>query len=80
MSEYIDRIEFLFNRLDGMGSKFNESMQVATLITSFSSTSQSGYSTVITSLQTIFDVDSSWEKVTSILLQEYSTRRVKAPP
>lgn len=48
MLEYIERIELMVIRFEGMGSKINESMQVAILLKSLTSISQSPYGVVIT--------------------------------
>lgn len=69
----------LFNILEGIRSKINESMQAATLLASLGSNSQSPYRAVISSPRTISDVDLTWEKFTPRLLQEYSTRKAQSP-
>lgn len=75
MSEYINNLETLFDRLKGMGSAFSASMQVATLLTSFGATADSPYRSAITALQTMKDEELTWDKATARLLQEYSTRQ-----
>lgn len=75
MSAHIDSLETLFNRLDGMNSTVDESMQVAILLASFGSTQESPYGAVVTALQTMKDEDLTWEKATARLLQEYDTRQ-----
>lgn len=50
MSEYIDGLESIFNRLAVMGSTVSDSMQVAILLASFGSTHESPYGAVVTAL------------------------------
>ena len=74
MSEYIDGLESIFNRLEAMDSGVSDSMQVAILLASFGSTYESPYGAVVTALQTMSDDELTWETATARLLQEYSTR------
>lgn len=75
MSVHIDGLESLFNRLEGIDSAVDESMQVAILLASFGSTQESPYSAVVTALQTIKEEDLTWEKATARLPQEYDTHQ-----
>lgn len=63
MSANIDILETLFNRLVGMESPGSDSMQVATILSSFGGTQESPYSAVVTALQTMKDKDLSREKL-----------------
>lgn len=43
MSDYVDEMESVFARLDGMGNPLEESMQIAILFSSFGSTGDSAF-------------------------------------
>ena len=70
MSEYVDEFESVFAQLEAMESPVPESMQIAILFASFSSTAESSYGAIITALQTLGDDDLSWERATARLLQQ----------
>ena len=74
MSEYIDEMEEIFNRLAAMDIEIVETMQVARFLTSFGNSDESPYGGVISAFQTMADENLTWETVTARLLQEYSTR------
>lgn len=73
MSEYIDGLESIFNRLEVMDSSVSDYMQVTILLARFGSKHESPYGVVVTALQTMSDDDLTWERAASRLLQEYST-------
>ena len=76
MSEYVDRMEVIFNRMEGMGCTIDESMKVAILLASFGDKSVSSYGPVISALETLSDDNLTWETTTSRLLPEYESKSV----
>lgn len=74
MSEYIDEMEAIFNRLAAMESAVVETMQMAIFLSSFGNPDASPYGGVISALQTMVDENLTWETATARILQEYSSR------
>ena len=79
MSEYIDGMESLLNRLESMDCSLPASMQVAILLASFGNTETSPHGPVVSALQTLSDSDLTWENATARLLQEYESREAFNP-
>ena len=75
MSEYVDCMESIFNRLEVMECQVQESMKVAILLASFGDKSLSPYGPVISALETLSDSKLTWDTATSRLLQEYDSKQ-----
>lgn len=74
MLDFVDQYEEIFNRLEGMGSAFPETMQVAILLSSLSEKSKSPYGAIVAAIQTAAKT-LTWESVTARLLQEYDEKQ-----
>ena len=70
MAEYISEFEDIFNRLEGMESEVEESIQVAMLLASFGDKNKSLFGHAVATLQSS-STELKWETATSRLLQEY---------
>ena len=75
MSEYIDEMEGIFNRLESMECPVQESMKVAILLASFGNKPTSSYGPVISALETLSDDKLTWDSTTSRMLQEYDSKQ-----
>ena len=73
MSEYIDEMESIFNRLESMDSTVPSLLQVAILLASFGNKEKSPFGSVVSALQTLKDEDLTWDSATSRLLQEHES-------
>lgn len=73
MGDYLDSFEEIFNRLSGMNSQVDESLQVAMLLASFGEKTQSDYGHVIATIQGSTE-DLTWDSVAARLLQEYEEK------
>ncbi|CAN8068203.1 unnamed protein product [Agarophyton chilense] len=74
MSEFVDEFESFFNRLKGMCSPVEDSMQVAILLSSFGNMDETVYGAVISALQSMPDAELTWERATARLLQEFESQ------
>lgn len=74
MSDFVDKLEEIFNRLQGMESPYPEEMQVAILLSVFGEKSKSSYGAIVAALQTTSG-GLTWENVTARLLQEYEEKQ-----
>ena len=73
MSEYIEEMESIFNRLESMDSTVPSLLQVAVLLPSFGNKERSPFGSVVSALQTLKDDDLTRDSATCRLLQEYES-------
>ena len=75
MSEFVDEMEAIFNRLESMQCEVQETMKVAILLSSFGDKGTSPYGPVVSALETLSDDKLTWDSATSRLLQEYDSKQ-----
>ena len=76
ISEYVDYMESLFNRLEAIDCQIQESMKEGMLFASFGDNSLSPYAPVVAALETLSDDKLTWDTATSCMLQEYDSRQI----
>lgn len=74
MSEFIDKVEGIFNQLKVVGSPIYENLKGPIILAMFCNSDESPYGPVVAALQTLGDERLTWETVTARFLLKYNSR------
>lgn len=74
ISEFVDKMEGIFNQLEAAGGPVLESLKGPTILAMFGNVDESPYAPVVSALQTLADDKLTWEAVTTPFLLEYTSR------